>query len=203
MRIQSNTHFGWRAGLLLAGMLIAGVLDVDGILAQPGVRSPSAALLKRLAEAVDGHRTGARVYLVADLRPPHEVRGIYETESDALARAQADSANLGFFGPFQTERDPGAFLGWFSKCVHLQSAMHQYYCPGAPVLPLADVDSVIITVRMRDSTTRTIPVPRGADAIFFTLSAVDKFAIPYYTRVAGLEEAATLRRRLINALLAP
>jgi hypothetical protein len=202
MRTRPIMRFGWRAGLLLTGMLTAGAFGAGVLVAQPA-GAPTAALLKRLAEAVDGHRTGARVYLVAELRPPHTVLGIYETEAAARGRVQGDSTTLGAFGPYQTERDPGALLGWFSKCVHLQSAMHENYCPGAPVLPLAEVDSVTLTVRLRNGTTRSIPVPRGADAIFFTLSAVDKFAIPYYTRVSGLEEAALLRRRLVNALLAP
>lgn len=205
MRTRTIMRLGRRAGLLLASILILSSLEAVRALAQPGVNPPpSATLLKRLAEAVDGHRTGATVYLVAELRPPHDVIGIYEREADALARVGAvEPSIVGSFGPYQTDRDPGAQLGWFAKCVHYQSSMRPIICPGRPVLPFADVDTVTITVRMKDGSTQVIPVPTGADAVFFTLSAIDKFAIPYYVRVMGLEEAARMRQRLVTALITP
>ena len=189
-----------------AGLLVAGVLGLSSLAATSGVAQPSgpptATLLKRLAEAVDGHRTGGTVFLVADLRPPHDVLAIFDSLEPARARVGTDP-NLGAFGPYLTERDPGAMLGWFSKCVHYQSSMRPIICPGGPVRRMADVDSVTIHVRMRDGTSEIIPVQKGADAIFFTLSAIDKFAIPYYVRVVGLEDAARLRQRLVNALMNP
>ena len=194
------TRLGRRAGLVLAIVLILGSIATTRAHSQPSTVPPTAALLKRLAEAVDGHRTGARVYLVAARRPPHDVVGIYELESDARARADADTTVLQYFGPYQTDRDPGLNMGFLSKCVHLQSAMHEYYCPGSPIFSFADVESVELTVHMRDGTPHVIPVPRGADAIFLTLSAVDKFAIPYYARVSGLGEAVRLRQRLVDSL---
>jgi len=193
-------RLGRRAGLVLANTLVLGSVVPVRAHSQPAAVPPTAALLKRLAEAVDGHRTGAMVYLVAARRPPHDVVGIYELESEARARAGADTTALQSFGPFQTDRDPGLNMGFLSKCVHLQSAMHEYYCPGSPIFSFTDVENIALTIRMRDGTPHVIPVPKGADAIFLTLSAVDKFAIPYYARVSGLGEAVRLRARLVDSL---
>jgi hypothetical protein len=202
MRMRSAWFIRGPATLGFIGILLFGSLHAPCAMAQPGVNPPSAALLKRLAEAVDGHRTGARVWLVAALRPPFDVVGIFEEEGPARARARADSA-LGSFGPYQTDRDPGLRASFFAKCIHLYSAMRGDYCPGTPLLALADIDSVALVIRMKNGVRHIIPVPTEADAMFFTLSAIDKFAIPYYARVTGLAEAELLRRRLVDVLSRP
>jgi hypothetical protein len=82
--------------------------------------------------------------------------------------------------------------------------MHETYCPERPILPFADVDSVQLAVFIRNAAVpRMVSVPKGADAMFFTLSAIDKFVIPYYTSVFGLAETARMRQRLVNGLLNP
>src|SRR5574341_128203 len=92
--------------------------------AQPTQRTPppdtvpSVLLLKRLAEAVDGTRTGAQVWVVASYAAPHRILGTFETR--ATAQALADSAGGWFrvFGPYLTQRDPGKFVAWLSRCEH-------------------------------------------------------------------------------------
>lgn len=170
--------------------------------AQPA-SPPTAVLLKRIAEAVDGHRTGALVFVVAALEFPHDVAATLEdsTEANRLVAARPGTRR---FGPYQTEKDPGLQLSFISKCVHLESAMHETYCPERPILPFTDVDSVQLAIFVRNAgAPRMVSVPKGADAMFFTLSAIDKFVIPYYTSVLGLVETARMRQRLVNVLLNP
>jgi hypothetical protein len=38
------------------------------------------------------------------------------------------------------------------------------------------------------------------DALFFTLSAIDKFALPYYARVYGVAYAARMRETYLRQL---
>jgi hypothetical protein len=51
-----------------------------------------------------------------------------------------------------------------------------------------------ITVRMKDGREYTFE-PERVDALFFSLSALDKFFYPYYTALYGPEKAAEKRRR--------
>lgn len=204
MRTRRIMRLGRRAGLVISTTLMLSALDAPSARAQPANGAPSALLLKRLAEAVDGHRTGGTIYLVAELRPPHEVLGIFEREADARARVLTlGDTVVNSFGPYKTTRDPGMLQSWIARCVHYQSSMRPSYCDGRSALSLEDIDSVTITVRLKNGTSRVIPVPAGADAVFFTLSAIDKFAIPYYTHVMGVEEAARMRQRLVTELITP
>jgi hypothetical protein len=38
------------------------------------------------------------------------------------------------------------------------------------------------------------------DAIFLTLPAIDKFMIPYYSRVFGIDSAAAMRTQIVRDL---
>jgi hypothetical protein len=38
------------------------------------------------------------------------------------------------------------------------------------------------------------------DALFFSPAAIDKFVIPYYVRIMGVDSAAAYRRRLLSRL---
>ena len=43
--------------------------------------------------------------------------------------------------------------------------------------------------------------PNLVDAVFFTLSSIEKFAIPYYTSTLGVEQAAVIQAELTRAFL--
>lgn len=169
---------------------------------------PSVLLLKRLAEAVDGTRTGAQVWVVGSYAAPHRILGTFETR--ATAQALADSAGGWFrvFGPYLTQRDPGKFVAWLSRCEHdgRTSVMDSLLgrtsiCPEIPVFRLDDVDGVTISFRLRGTPdVQTIPVRPGTDAVFFTLSALDKFVFPYYVRILGVEETSAMRERIIRRM---
>jgi hypothetical protein len=127
----------------------------------------SATLLRVLAEAADVHRTGRPIFLVAAYRYPHRVAGA--VPSRALAeKLRADSgAAFGIFGPYVTPGDS-------------ETASNR-----------------VLTVRLTLQTPegrQTVDVnPDSADAVFLSLSAVDKFVIPYYTRTYGPGFAGRLR----------
>ena len=108
----------------------------------------SATMLRVLAEAADGFRTGRPIYLVADRRFPHNVAGPFASRREA-DRIRADSgATFGVFGPYLTRVDPAP-----------DSA--------------ARVVAVRITLQQPGGRRRTIEVdPDSVDALFFTVSAV-------------------------------
>lgn len=168
---------------------------------QDTIRVATPVLLKKIAEAVDGTRTGGLVWVVANTNAPHTVAGTVERETDARTLARRAGASFAVFGPYRTYRD--AFDVTPSNCVHNQwtSEMTPGICP--PEIRLGQVDTMTLTLRMRDGTVRTIPLPAGTDAIFLTLSAVDKFAMPYYVRIVGVDSAAALRGSMTGSARPP
>lgn len=144
----------------------------------PGFDQPvSAAVAKRLAAAADGFRHGRPMYFVSGFRDP---AGFQRFEGEG-GRAAAERARMekeaggggtkyGVFGPYVTEPAAGPDAG-----------------PGPEVL------DVTVRVKLPDGSTQTrVFGGREFDALFWTRSAVDKFAIPYYTGALGLDHAARL-----------
>jgi hypothetical protein len=126
----------------------------------------SAFLLRRLAEAVDGFR-GLDVFCSARFTPDKEFdfNVVVEPEVAKLPAADAESA---IFGPFFTPAAKG------------------------PDLKETEIES--ITVRLKDK--RVIKVdPQKSDALFWTVSAVEKFLVPYYTGV----ESIAFATRMLNS----
>lgn len=179
-------------------------LPVD---AQDTARAPSQTLLRRLAEAVDGHRTGENVWVVARYDSLNKVVGVFPSENQARAAAGRSDRNVGIFGPYRseiTERlsfpmpdpnpEPGCWHNGLSDWIGI--------CPES-LIRLADVESMTLSIRLRDGTTRTQTLPGTADAIFLSMAAIDKFVIPYYHGVLGVEAAAAMRRNLVGRMRSP
>ena len=68
------------------------------------------------------------------------------------------------------------------------SAMNQSKVYHAP-----DVESVVLTIKMKDHTTLTQNIPAGTDAVFLSNVAITKFLRPYYERVGDSTKATDLR----------
>ena len=85
----------------------------------------------------------------------------------------------------------------FVGCLHDERSY--WHCPDTTD-QLQRGDSLLITVKRARGATRTYRVPSGTDAIFLSLSAVDKFAIPYYTHTVGVDSAAAMRRTTARRL---
>ena len=154
--------------------------------------SISATLLKRIAEAVDGTRTGEDVYVVASDVFPHDVAGVYPT-SDAATAATKKGHRV--HGPYTTTRDTGAAVAFAPFC----HDPHSNSCPlqrPEPAWKLDDVADITVTATHRDGkkwSASFSPAKEKVDALSFTLAAADKFFIPYLVRVAGASHAAQIR----------
>ena len=154
----------WRRGG--RGVLSAGVITIGlGLVTHPALAqrdtsaSPvSATLLRVVAEAADGYRTGEPTYFVAEYRFPHSVRGPYKTLADAR---NAVTRGYGVFGPYTTPPDEQK--------------------------ETVRVVRVTLSV-LNEKGVRTeseVKLDSAVDALFLTRAAVDKFLVPYYVRVYG------------------
>jgi hypothetical protein len=126
-----------------------------------GGKHVSAFLLRRMAEAVDGHR-GKTVFCRARFTPNAKFDFDVKVEED-VANLEAADDEFGIFGPFSTPEAKG------------------------PNLDSTPIRSIVVT--LNDG--RVIRVdPKKTDALFWTVSAVEKFLIPYYTSVNSVEMAS-------------
>jgi hypothetical protein len=163
------------AGLALFAMTVLMGPHASRLTAQD--TTVSATMLRVLAEAADVYRSGKPVFLVADYRYPHNVLRAFSSRAEA-EKAKTDSGSTyGIFGPYLTPRDP-----------------------------IPDAATRIIAIRITTQTPRgprTQDVdPRQADALFFSMSAIDKFVLPYYQKLLGPEYTRTLRQKSIAAIRA-
>jgi hypothetical protein len=156
----------------------------------------SAPLLRRLAAAADGYRTGAPVYVVASYVSPYDVVGVFSTRDSAL-RARGYDRSSAVFGPYVTSLDfdrPSAFL----PMMHSRPTIYKLLDSlPQPAWWERDIDSVAITVYHRSrGTWHTVHRGLEGDAVFFSLASIDKFALPYYAQLYGPGYADSLRRSL-------
>lgn len=189
-----------RLGLLVPTLLI---VAVPGLRAQDSVAPLPAALLRRVAEAVDGDRTGRLQYLVVTIREPHDVLASFGDRAPAVAFSLRNPGTI-VVGPYYAPADSGqpAPLYLLQGCYH-DRTLTRYICGDSTrsnAIAATEIREIVITVAAFDSTlTRTTRYsPAHADAFFFTQSAVDKFVLPYYHWVYGAEYAADLRRRSLQ-----
>jgi hypothetical protein len=168
----------------------------------------SATLLRRLAEAVDAQRNNRPVWVVIQRQFPHDVKGVYYGKPQASGVAE-HLAGYAVLGPFVTPPDSGTQTTMFTMdpCPGKHDSFS--HCPdstrfnGAAIAAMAsqDVDSLVVTIYGR----RGEPIRRKfavdeVDALFFTLSAIDKFAMPYYSWLYGPEIAGQMRRNYVRQL---
>lgn len=194
--------------LRLTALLITWTVALPAIAGAQPTRMPTVTLLKRLAEAVDGNRGGTPVYVVASYRFPNEVAGVYRNQQSADSAARASGPDHDVFGPYDpTPIDivrpgtspvaiaPGGRTHLLLRCVHdgRSSMMHIYMCPPDPLIDRDLVRALGLTVTLTNGRVVTLGLPQSTDAIFLGMEAIDKFAVPYYSRIIG--PAATLEMR--------
>jgi hypothetical protein len=162
---------------------------------------PTPVMLRRMAEAVEGHRTGAPVWVVIGTAPPHSVVGVRARREDADALRLTAAFPAAVFGPFLAPRDPDRVGGLLISCHRAaDSADDRTVC--ARAVRLDSARSIALVLRTRAGEVRSFPVPEGVDAMFLSASSVRKFVLPYYTRVEGLEGAQRIGGRLRDGLAA-
>jgi hypothetical protein len=137
-------------------------------------------LLRILGETVASCRPGPGpgprpIFLVADYRFPHEVVGHFSSRAEAERVRARSGSTFGVFGPYKT--------------------------PAAD--PIADAPTKVVAVslirRTASGRTDTLRVdPEKVDALFFSMSAVDKFVMPHYSGLYGPEYAHKLRQKLAS-----
>ena len=163
----------------------------------------SLAMLTRIAAAIDGHRTGELLYVAISRSEPHRVAIVTPSRDTAIARARA-LAGYVVRGPFQATMDFGkrpVFIDFDDLC-HDDDSGDICFPPVAdmpPLLYFEEIDSLRVTAfHGPESRARTL---RGnTDALFFTVSAADKFFFPYLARIYGTDYA-TRKRDSLGAVI--
>lgn len=121
----------------------------------------TASLHRRLAEAADGYRTGEDLWFAADRKDPDMmVSDPFPSVETAMSWAEENDRDV--FGPFNTPDDEQPDNRWeiLQAAVWARSPQGDYF--------------------------RQAFDPSEIDAIFLSKSAIDKFLIPYMTRIYGL-----------------
>jgi hypothetical protein len=149
--------------------------------------------MRRLVEVVDGCRgVQGMVFVVFRNEFPYEAISLHNEEK-AAKEAASKEAGLSYFGPVEPS-DPPEFTA-IKKTT------------GTTFIPLARPVSRVVVF---DTNNEELEVfhfnPNGGltnpqkdiEALLFTPSSVDKYAIPYVTRVYGVEYAAARRREWIT-----
>ena len=201
MRITSQvgTARSRRWAIQVLFMILTGWMPTAGRLS---AQAPmSAGLARVLAETADGLRDGQRHWIVASPAFPYRVSGVFSSEADArasLTRAVGDQV----FGPFLTDGDlvpplpdpnPIILLGCKHMLFPIASIMGPPYCP-IRIFRWRDLQELVLTLRTPTETVRMDLLEAGtaADAMFLSLSSIEKFVLPYYARVYGPGYARTM-----------
>lgn len=128
-----------------------------------------ASLVRRLAEAADGYRDGRDHWVVASRKAykgNHRVIGVFDTFQEADFAARRQGSDYGAFGPYRTPVEE--FLVKTGRRVR-------------------EVIVVYVDGEKKNYSADSV------DALFWGLSAFDKFIVPYLASVASAEYAAEQR----------
>jgi hypothetical protein len=177
--------------------ITAGVVWTGPLAAQEPVDTVLTAVqLRRLAAAVHGHPGSTPVYVVMSLEGVYEVRLV--TESAQAAQALVDS--LGglpwkSFGPYVPEArvDSENRPVFYFLCHDWDSDMCGH---GDEIRAMVLVPGDTIGVQLLRGAVPVLTFTHAAtdvDAVFFNMAAIDKFMVPYWARVYGIETADSLR----------
>ena len=232
-KLAGSTNLGTIVVIALALSVLAPCAPAfvlhNTVRAQVASRPLTPTLLRRVAEAVEGHRTGGPVWVTVQYEFPNVVIDVRPSRE----AAQADSASLsmeqiralgpvGVLGPFQAHVDPEGLSEPIPParplspsveiprirppgCVHdgYTSVMRRLggvgICPDRWIAGEL-VAQIELTYRLTNGNVITAPVPREVDAIFLTLPALDKFVFPYYARVLGMAESLKMRRLVVQEM---
>ncbi len=159
----------------------------------------SAGMLKRLGAAVDGHRTGTRVWVVIDSAAPYTVWGVFEKHDPAIEVARRHPGTLAL-GPYYAPTDDG-LTETFMATTCWKDQYTQWHCPDS--LRTTSMDSVLsvtVTVQTRDGRRYVSNFGPDVEAVFFTLSAIDRLLLPYYTTLYGPEYAKRQRQEVVRRI---
>jgi hypothetical protein len=152
-----------------------------------GVLLPEAAM-RRLLEVVDACRGEPEVWVVYQDTPPYPAVSVHKTRAAAETDANAQSGR-NFFGAVAPDAAPAQFMGirktagtTFEQLERRVSRVVLYDTKGAQFAEFKVHHE-------------GLPNPQDdIEALFFTPSSVDKYAMAYLMRVYGVDYAARERR---------
>lgn len=147
--------------------------------------------LRSIVEAVDTWRGQEAAFVVYRDKPPHEIASVHPTEAAARAAVKAEKG-LNYFGPVA----PRPIAG---PVTVLKTT-------GCGLMALAQTVATIVLLDADENEVAQFRVNRDGppnaesdiEAIFLTGSGIDKFMVPYLTRVFGADYAAARRREWIK-----
>src|SRR5690349_6369503 len=122
----------------------------------------SASMLKRVAEAADGYRSGEEVWVVAEHAFPHDAE-VFKREADAKIYLSKASNLRQIFGPFVSGNSHSQFG------------------------ERPEVSAIVGTVTEGGKSKQVQIHPKACDSIFWSAAAFDKFVFPYYASLYGVD----------------
>jgi len=150
--------------------------------------------LRRLIEVADGCRGQSQVWIVFKTAFPYQADSVHSTEPPASAAAQA-GPGLDYFGPLVPGgAAPANFFG-------LRKVTGTTFYPlDGPVAAVVLLDNTGTEVaRLTVTPPGELPkVQSDIEALMFTPSSIDKYAIPYLSKVLGVKFAAEQRARWLG-----
>ena len=188
----------------------------------------SSVALRRIAEALDGTNSLGRAFVVACPRAAYKVLGVVGSEAEAgvLLRYQPSCQ---VFGPYvvpidlirnkavrgcvhdgnASNQDPNpagpgisyVMRGGSATSARPSPATPAVYpiCPSGP-FQISEIASMTLVTRLKDGREHEMIMGPEVDAIFLSVPAIDKFMVPYYARVLGVDSAAAMRQRIVRSL---
>jgi hypothetical protein len=155
----------------------------DGSLPQEAMRA--------IVEAVDTWRGQTQAFAVFEDNAPYHVVSLHSTEA---AAREAAGTGRSYFGPV-TPRPPASSAKTIAKKVGCAMSVVTQPVSSVVLLDAAGNEVKRYTVNLGG---RPPDSQNDLEALFVTPSGIDKFAIPYLTRVYGAGYAATKRGEWIT-----
>jgi hypothetical protein len=158
-----------------------------------------ATLLKRLGSAVDGYRDGQKLWVVISINPPHNILGVRYSLEAARDLVPRGPSSYQVMGPYVAPPDsPGVPLTVTAFCKLPDTGACGVDSLPTPI-PINSIDTIEVTFKLVGGGRRTVVYkPRDVEAVFFTLSAIDKLLVPYYTGIYGVDTAQRLRQQYFS-----
>jgi len=150
--------------------------------------------MRRLVEVVDGCRgVEGVVFVVFRNEFPYEAISLHNEEK-AAKKAVGSKADLSYFGPVEPSDPPQNFVAIKKTTGTTFKPLER---PISRVV-VYDTDDEQLEEFNVDLQGRLTDPQNDVEALFFTQSSVDKYVIPYVTRVYGVDYAAERRGEWIK-----
>ena len=150
--------------------------------------------MRSIVEAVDTWRGQAEAFVVFQNKSPYEIVSVHPTE-EAAQTAVSAKQGLNYFGPVAPKPRVPSFHpvpkpNGCNRPRPVKDTVSTVVLRNA-----SDIEVARFTVNIDGS----LPNPESdIEALFLTVAGLDKFMIPYLTRVFGAEYAAASRREWVK-----